>query len=233
VIRSGTAVALTPPVTLEECVETLRVIDEQTERLGRLVDDMFVLARADAGDQTMLVTDSVPLSDLVVSCAAAAARLATTFEVALDVADLPEAEAYCRGDRSRLEQMLMNLFTNAVRHAGRGGRVRVALRVAPAGAGTVATIEIEDSGPGIPVEMREAVFERFVRLDAARSRDLGGAGLGLSIARWIAQVHGGTISVDQSRLGGARFAVTLPANDPSAPGRPPRREPRADTFISQ
>jgi signal transduction histidine kinase len=230
VIRSGTAVALTPPVTLEECVETLRVIGDQTERLGRLVDDMFVLARADAGDQAILAAVPVPVGELVVSCAAAAARLATASEVTLGVGDIPERERYCVGDRGRLEQMLMNLLTNAIRHAGRNGRVDVDVRFVDERTREVAEITIADTGPGIPEEMREAVFERFVRLDAARTRDTGGSGLGLSIARWVAEAHGGRISVGRSPSGGALFGVSLLLVD--ADGRRAGPEERLRTVAS-
>jgi signal transduction histidine kinase len=218
VIRSGTAVALTPPVTVEECVETLRVIDDQAARLGRLVDDMFTLARADAGDPALLESDPVPLGELVASCAAAAQPLAAAAGVAFEFPEPPEDERFCRGDRVRLEQMLMNLVTNAIRHSGRGGRVRIGLALAGPGGGEAA-ISVSDTGHGVPPEAREAIFGRFVRLDAARSRETGGGGLGLPIARWVAEAHGGSIGVGDAPGGGAEFTVRLPL-DPAPDGRP-------------
>jgi signal transduction histidine kinase len=210
IIRSGTAVALTAPVTLEECYETLKVIDNQTARLGRLVDDMFTLARADAGDPVLALDESAPICELVASCAAAALPVAIAAGVDLRIAPLPDREAYCRGDRGRLEQLVMNLLTNAIRYAGHDGRVDAGVQYLRDAAADVAEISIADTGPGIPLEDREAVFERFVRLDTARSRDTGGGGLGLAIARWVAESHGGKISVDESPSGGALLRVQLP-----------------------
>jgi signal transduction histidine kinase len=235
VIRSGAAVALTPPVTLDECVETLRVIEDQTARLSRIVDDMFTLARADAGDPGMLAIEDVAVGDLVATCVAAAEPLAAEAGVALEADAAPAAEAYCRGDEGRLEQMLMNVLSNAIRYSGPGGRVRVGLRFGEGGPGRVASISVADTGPGIPAESREAIFERFVRLDAARSRETGGGGLGLPIARWAAETHGGAIAAGEAPGGGALFTITLPVHGvgagdgrPGAPAAPnaPRVHPR-------
>lgn len=209
VIRSGTAVAMTPPVTLDECFETLQVIDNQTARLGRLVDDMFTLARADAGDPALLSDEAVPMCELVASCAAAASRLAVASGVDIHIGPLPDREVYCRGDRGRLEQLVMNLLTNAIRYAGRDGHVDATIKTVRDGSTDLAEISIADTGPGIPLESRSAVFDRFVRLDAARARDTGGGGLGLSIARWVAEAHGGSIAVSEAPTGGALFRVCL------------------------
>ena len=107
------------------------------------------------------------------------------------------------------QSLVQNLLTNAVRHA----RSRVAVGVVERD--HTITLTVEDDGPGIDPADRDRVFDRFARLDDARSRDRGGAGLGLSIAKAIVDAHDGTITVDDSALGGASFQVRLPANAPA------------------
>lgn len=211
VIRSGAAVALTPPVTLDECVETLEIIADQTERMSRLVDDMFFLARADAGARDVHAREPVDLDELVAACLRTAAPLAAERGVGLAGLDAPVPDAVCLGDRARLEQMLMNLVVNGINHVRQGDSVHVALRRVDGSGPGVLCIEVRDSGPGIPADQRESVFERFRRLDPSRSRDTGGSGLGLPIARWIAEAHGGSIVLSEAAGGGCVFTVTLPA----------------------
>jgi signal transduction histidine kinase len=114
-----------------------------------------------------------------------------------------------------LRRLVTNLLANAVQHTPAGGSVTVAV----AGDSTFATVTVSDTGPGIPPGDRERVFERFVRLDPARSAT-SGAGLGLPIARWIAEQHEGTLTVKQNAVGGCLFVVRLPMKQhPSADGR--------------
>ena len=110
------------------------------------------------------------------------------------------------GDPAALSRVVVNLLENATRYAA--GRVNIAL----AESDETATLTIDDDGPGIPPEHRHRVFERFARLDQARDRDHGGAGLGLSIAKEVIDHHGGTISVDEGPMRGARVAVCLPTS---------------------
>lgn len=210
VIRSGATVALTSPVTLDECVETLEIISDQTVRMSRLVDDMFFLARADAGAIRVDVNESVDLSDLIARCIRTASPLAKERGIEIGRSDEEGVAATCAGDAARLEQLLMNLLINGINHLRPGDEVRVDVRTgAPCAKGSVC-LEVRDTGPGIPNEDRETVFERFRRLDASRSRDTGGSGLGLPIARWIAEAHGGTLTLSESCTGGCTFTVTLP-----------------------
>ena len=109
------------------------------------------------------------------------------------------------GNQQDLESMVGNLVGNAVRHA------HALVRVAVTEADGMAVLTVEDDGPGIAPEQRQLVFERFTRLDESRSRDVGGAGLGLAIVRAVVEAHGGTITVDDSPIGGARFTVRIPA----------------------
>jgi signal transduction histidine kinase len=117
-----------------------------------------------------------------------------------------------------LDQALRNLVDNAVRHA----TSRVDLEVRPDG--PQAVVEVTDDGPGVPADMRERVFDRFVRLDDSRARSAGGSGLGLAIVREVITAHGGTVTVEDAPTGGALFRIRLPlASD--QPQRAPGRRP--------
>ncbi|MCX5204149.1 HAMP domain-containing histidine kinase [Streptomyces sp. NBC_00237] len=169
---------------------------EDTVRLQDLAADLLLLARLDAGEKPG--SSRVDLSALVrrdVARRADRDRWPVTVEVAngLEVA----------GSRGQLGRVLGNLLDNAQRHAV--SSVAVTLR-AEAGR---AVLEVADDGAGVPEEERGRIFERFVRLDDARSRDEGGAGLGLAIARDVAHRHGGTLTVDRAAGGGARFRLVL------------------------
>jgi signal transduction histidine kinase len=185
--------------------ETLRKALTQTERLGRLVTELLDLSRIDAG-VLALDRSAFPVADLLADVvaeaevAAAAAERKVVFRTEVRP---PEATVYA--DRERLYQVVVNLLDNAVRHGPADGEVTVS---AAAEAGRL-VIEVADEGPGIPVEQRERVFERFTRGDRSTG---GGTGLGLAIARWVVELHHGTISVvDQEPAAGCRIRVTLPA----------------------
>lgn len=110
-----------------------------------------------------------------------------------------------RADPTRVAQILSNLLDNARRHTPPGGRITVDVQTRD----TTAQVTVTDTGPGIPDDERERIFERLVRLDTARARDHGGAGLGLPIARALARAHGGDLTCEPHD-GGARFRLTLP-----------------------
>ena len=176
--------------------ELAEVVSEEGLRLQGIVESLLLLARLDEGAST----HDVPV-DLDDAALAEVSRLrAAGFEV--DGAGIHAARV--DGDPRLLGQLMRNLADNAARHA----RGRIAIGVTPAEGYVFVTVE--DDGAGVPVEERERVFERFVRLDEARSRDAGGSGLGLAIARGIAASARGTLVVDDSRWGGARFVLTLP-----------------------
>ncbi|MEU0410183.1 HAMP domain-containing sensor histidine kinase [Streptomyces griseorubiginosus] len=164
---------------------------EDTVRLQRLAGDLLLLARLDAGER---VGDKrVDLGELAVR--GARGRAGVTVE-ATDVEVV--------GSRGQLERVLGNLLDNAQRHA------RAAVAVTVRREGDWAVVEVADDGRGVPAADRERVFERFVRLDEARARDDGGAGLGLAIARDVAVRHGGTLTVRDAPAGGALFELRLP-----------------------
>ncbi|MFH8880837.1 ATP-binding protein [Streptomyces californicus] len=169
-----------------------------TVRLQVLAADLLLLARLDAGEKPGGGT--VELGALVREEVSQRTgdRIAVTVEA-------PEGEAFeVNGSRGQLARVVGNLLDNAQRHAG----ASVAVSVAADGRGV--RVEVRDDGDGVPEEERERIFERFVRLDDARSRDDGGAGLGLAIARDVAARHGGTLTVHRADGGGAAFLLRLP-----------------------
>jgi two-component system OmpR family sensor kinase len=189
--------------------EALRVIDEQARRLTRIVEDMFTLARADAGRRA-LHHNHFYLDNLLLETARAANVLGARKGLAIEVADFPEIPY--QGDEGLLRQMVLNLLDNAMKYTPAGGVVRVQLDQHD----SLYTISVTDTGVGIPLEARPHIFERFYRVDKARARseatDGAGAGLGLSIARWIAEAHHGRLELLRSDETGSTFAASLPVN---------------------
>jgi two-component system OmpR family sensor kinase len=204
--RTAAGVALQQPHRAEdEYRETLRIIEQQTTRLTRVVEDMFILARADAGNYPTRPT-AVYLDELVDEVVRAARILAAGKSVIVELA--VTENAIVTGDEDLLKRMVTNLVDNAVKHTPPGGKVRVALACGT----TECSIDVSDTGDGIPADAQPHVFERFYRGDAARQRgeaDVGGAGLGLAIARWVAQVHHGDVTLVHSRPGSTTFRVSL------------------------
>ncbi|MET9772655.1 HAMP domain-containing sensor histidine kinase [Streptomyces sp. NPDC006367] len=166
---------------------------EDTVRLQRLAADLLLLARLDAGERP---------ADARVDLAALAREEAGGRD---GVSVRAEDGVTVAGSRGQLGRVLANLLDNARRHA------RSAVEVSVRRDGGTAVVAVADDGEGVPAADRERIFERFVRLDAARSRDDGGAGLGLAIARDVAVRHGGTLTVRDAPTGGALFELRLPA----------------------
>ncbi|MBJ7514093.1 MAG: HAMP domain-containing protein, partial [Acidimicrobiia bacterium] len=182
--------------------ELLLTMLRQTERLGRLVSQLLDLSRLESG--------SIPLDRQEFQVAPLLDHAVR--EQALNVGDvevsvvLDDPSLTAAGDPERVHQVLANLLENAVRHSPAGGKVEVTARRS---AGNV-VFEISDEGPGIAVADEERIFERFYRADAARSSQSGGAGLGLAIAQWIVDLHGGEIHPERREPHGCRMVVTLP-----------------------
>lgn len=160
---------------------------------------MLDLSRVDAG--LPLEVHDVDLAAIVDAEADRTAMLAPR----LTVIRTGESELEVTADPSRLAQILSNLLDNARRHTPAGGAISIDLRTRD----HTAEVTVTDSGPGVPDGERERIFERLVRLDPGRAGDHGGAGLGLSIARALAQAHGGDL-VCVPRNGGAQFRLSLP-----------------------
>jgi heavy metal sensor kinase len=184
---------------------SLETIRDDAATLSSLVEDLFTLARADAGDRALARTD-LYLEELVSDAVRAAHPLAERRGVALHFT--PDAEAPFAGDAMLLRRLLLNLLDNAIRHTPAGGRVEVTLTVEDVGY----RVAVRDTGSGIPAEAQPFIFDRFFRADPARARtgEGGGAGLGLPIARWIAEAHGGSLELEASGERGTCFALQLP-----------------------
>jgi signal transduction histidine kinase len=178
----------------------------QSTRLETLVQDLLLLARSD--DRQLVHRRSpVSITALVqdVRAASPAPRVQVEFREAADTAEKAGVDARVLGDPEQLERMVRNVLDNAIRHA----RHRVELSIDDSAPETV-RIEVADDGPGIPVEERWRVFDRFVRLDASRERGSGTSGLGLAIAKEIATAHGGSIAIGDAPSGGALVRIALP-----------------------
>jgi signal transduction histidine kinase len=178
---------------------------EQSERLSDLVEQLLDLSKLESG-VVPLERESVRASELLGRVAREWKPVAAERHVRLDViVQPPELEVVC--DERRIEQVLGNLLANAVRHSPDDGSVVLAAARRNGGV----RYEVSDEGPGIPPEDAERVFERFYRSDRGRSQDEGGSGLGLAIARWIVELHGGTIHVEGGEPQGCRMVVDLPS----------------------
>ncbi|MCG6922748.1 MAG: HAMP domain-containing protein [Acidobacteria bacterium] len=189
----------------EEYRDALNAILEAARRMRAVVEDLLTLARADAGELS-LRRDRLDLAAVVRDTAKLMAGEAERLGVAIEF-DL--ADAALHGDRSRLQEMVMNLLANAIRYNRKGGRVTLRVRTG----GGLALLDVSDTGIGIPPEQQALVFDRFHRVDKARSREAGGSGLGLAISRWIAEAHGGRILLESEPGSGTTFRVELPAGD--------------------
>ena len=198
-IRQYAEVALAHPdrMTAQELADV--VLAEQTRMQG-LVEDLLLLARAD--ERVPPSRAPVDLDDLAFE---EGHRLRATTSKRVDTSGVGAARV--QGDADALHRVVRNLGENAARHAS--SRVDIALT----DLGDDVVLTVDDDGPGIPDAERERVLQRFVRLDEARSRDDGGSGLGLAIVDEVARAHGGSVSISQSPLGGARIEVRLPTAD--------------------
>jgi heavy metal sensor kinase len=205
VLRGETEVALGKTRTVEEYQQSLSLIQDEAERLSRIVEDLFILARQPISTRKALNKERVSLNKAVSDCARAAQVLALRKGVRLKLENDPPSIAL-QGDEELIKRMILNLLDNAVKYTPSGGEISLAL----ARQNGHAEIVVRDTGIGIPETDQARVFDRFFRVDKARARAMGGAGLGLSIAQWIVEVHGGAITVNSAPGHGSTFTVVLP-----------------------
>lgn len=198
--------AATDPALQQRCLQT---IARNANRLELLIEDLLTLAQLESG-QVALQYQPVSLPEFVEKMLQEFQPRASARQVVLAHTVPPLA---VKADPLRLEQVLANLLDNAIKYGRHGGHVTVSAR--PHGADQV-EISVADDGPGLPPEACERVFERFYRVDKARSREQGGTGLGLAIVKHIVQRHGGRVWVVSQPGHGATFYFTLPA----LPGSP-------------
>lgn len=184
---------------------------EESGRLARLVDSLLTITRADAG-QLRLERMAIPIFSFC-------REVVSLLEVLAEEKGQPislegEGTEQVWADHVILRQVLVNLIDNAIKYSPYGGRI--AIRIVRQGAQNVA-VEVEDSGPGIAPKHRDKVFDRFYRVDEARSRETGGSGLGLAIAKWGAQAHNGELKLECKENGGCIFSLILPLHMSDAP----------------
>ena len=215
-LRTPTAIVRTEAdVTLSrdhrgeaEYRESVTIMRDASHRMTRIVDDLFLLARADAG-HLVLRAGPIYLEEVVDNAARSVRHIAERQGVSVVLGDLVEAPV--QGDADLLGRLLLNLLDNAIKYSPNGGTIQVRL----SRRGNEHQVSVTDQGPGIPPESRDRVFERFFRADEARVRDESGnttgAGLGLAIARRIAVIHGGTLDLVESRPGHTEFRFAIPA----------------------
>jgi heavy metal sensor kinase len=200
-VRGQIEVALERPRDAAEYQRVLAAVNEQVARMTRLVGGLLMLARTDSG-ALPLQRERVDLGDLVQSVASQVRPLAERKGLRLDVDG--DGALFVEGDEDLLLQLMLNLTDNAIKYTAEGS-VTLGWR----GDARAAAMFVRDTGAGISEEHRRRIFERFYRADASRSAEEGGAGLGLAISRWIAESHGGALSLE-SDAGGSTFRVTLP-----------------------
>jgi len=179
---------------------------EETHRMSHIVESLLAISRLDAGEVKM-DTARLDLGDLAASTVEQMRLLAEEKSIIFRCSVAPDI--YVEGDRSRLQQVIVNLIANAIKYTQEGGAIEVRVRAD----GGTALLEVSDNGAGISAQALPHVFERFYRADKARSRNSGGAGLGLAIAKAICTAHGAEITVSSQEGHGSCFTVELPLLD--------------------
>jgi heavy metal sensor kinase len=203
VMRSVGEVALRDPHGGASYPDAIGAMLEEVDRLTQLVQNLLTLARADSG-RIVLARESFSLGELAEEAVSHLGVLAEEKEQQVDVAVAPVTVV---GDRAVLRQAVLNLLDNAIKYSPPAGWIRISVQERA----DRAVLEVADSGPGIPAEHHDKVFDRFYRIDASRSRAEGGFGLGLAIARWAVEANGGRLEVGGHPGGGSVFRITLPS----------------------
>jgi signal transduction histidine kinase len=203
-------ISTAPDDAPEAQVRLLRNIDRSSDRLGALITDLLDLTRLEGG-RLELKREHLDLRDVAEEALATIGPLADGRRQKLSV-DVDELPCPVDGDRRRLEQVALNLLTNAVKYSRIGGRIWLSVRRAP---GQTIRLEVRDDGPGIRDSDQRMVFERFYRPDTEETRSAPGTGLGLPIARALAELHGGSIELRSEAGRGTSFVVSLPAAPPA------------------
>jgi heavy metal sensor kinase len=202
IIRGEADVVLSQDRNDHEYKESLAIIQDEAKRLSRIVDDMLALARADAGQYHLKVQEFY-INDLLEEVCRAMQALAIKKQVTLTLLSTDDLPFH--GDEDLIRRMILNLLDNAVKYTPADGLVTVKLERQT----SAICITVADTGVGIPADARSQIFERFYRVDKARSRTEGGSGLGLAIAKWVAEAHHGSIDLHSQPGKGSTFTVRL------------------------
>jgi len=211
-IRSVGEVGLHREHSAHEYRDIIGSMLEELNTLSQTVETLLTISRAEAGHLTLHQSRFCML-ELLREVVRLVSVLAEEKEQTIVVSG--EESIWVRADRQVLRQAIMNLLDNAAKYSPTGGTIQVNLKLMPAQDDRPRSLKltIEDEGPGISDEFRNKVFDRFYRVDAARSREAGGAGLGLAIAKWGVEVHGGEIGHEPRKPSGSAFYILLPLED--------------------
>ncbi|HTZ47279.1 MAG TPA: ATP-binding protein [Verrucomicrobiae bacterium] len=210
ILRGEAEVTLAQPErSPDDYRETLGILQQEAQRLGHIIEDLFTLARADAGQYPLTLKEAY-LDEIAEEALVRTRSLALAKKIMLRPAIQPDLPIHA--DTALLGRMLLNLLDNAIKYSPCGSTVSLAC----GRDGDRYIISVTDNGPGIPQELQSRVFDRFFRADKTRSRgesgETGGAGLGLSIARWIAEAHHGSLVLARCEASGSTFTASLPIN---------------------
>lgn len=212
-LRSIGEVNLQAPHTEEEYRDVIASMLEEVRRLTQLVDSLLAISRADSG-QVTLKTTSFPILDLIHEVVGLVGILAEDKHQTIRVEG--REEILVRADRGIVRQAVMNVVDNAIKYSPAESQITISIETEPKMAPEWAAISVSDQGPGIPEAEQARIFDRFYRTDPGRSRDRGGAGLGLAIAKWAAEVNNGAIAV-ATKDEGSCFTIRLPIGRQASP----------------
>lgn len=202
-MRTTAELSLRQPRAREEYQVALGQILQETEGMSGLIENLLTMARVDAASEA-LTLERLDVGALLRQACVRCESLADAKQLHME-RTVPREPVWAQADARALERLFVILIDNAIRYTPNEGAVRVGLEVDGAGA----VVTVSDTGIGIPPAALPYVFERFYRVDPARSRDAGGAGLGLSIARWIAEAHHATIEVESTEGQGSTFTLRV------------------------
>jgi len=200
----GYAQTLSEQMSQEKAKEYLEIIQKNSARMTRLTNDLLTLARVESGEQ-QLHLETLSASNLLQDAIESQAAAAHAQGLELKITESTDEAVRC--DSDALQQVFGNLIENALKYGKAGGKIELGAKAN----GQVVEFYVRDRGEGIPYEHLPRLFERFYRVDSARSRESGGTGLGLAIVKHIVQNHGGAVRVESELHHGATFFFTLPA----------------------
>jgi signal transduction histidine kinase len=203
-MRTRVELSLRKARSADEYREVIAEVLAELEKTSALIEQLMFLARADSGGEILRFT-SINVSEVLREACHQGSALAEAKQIAFQE-QIPGDAVWIQGDAGSLRRLFLILIDNAVKYTPSAGKVEVSLQRN----GKYAIAEVRDTGIGISREDLPNVFERFYRADKARTRELGGVGLGLSIGRWITEVHAGTIAVQSAPGQGSVFQVQLP-----------------------
>lgn len=213
-------VTLRHPRSADDYRDTLHIVRKRVDDLKKLAEDLIVLVRTQEGTRDLILRETA-LEPLIDEAASRIAPAASARKVTITHRGLRGLQAYA--DPALIARVIDNVIANAVLYNREGGSVEVSasLQEADSGAWAASMIDlrVRDTGPGIPAELRERVFERFFRVDQSRARHTGGSGLGLAICREVLTMHGGTIRVAESSAEGTTIEIRIPGRRATSAGK--------------